>query len=84
MKPLSMKDDISTSFPYSGRSIICEASKLHLEYIRSLNINEIYPQVNALCSQVIHLCVTQKDPGNQNKDTTLSVYKSLIFRTTQL
>ena len=83
MKPVSMKEDISANFPYNGRSIICEASKLHLEYISSLNINEIYPQVTTLCSQIIHLYVTQRDPRNQNKDIALSGYKPLIFRTTQ-
>ena len=83
MKPLSMKDDLLVNFSYSGWSIICEASKLHLEYISSLNINKIYLLVAALYSPVIHLCVTQRDPGNQNKDTTLSKYKPLIFRTTQ-
>ena len=57
-------------------------SKLHLECISSSNINEVYPQVTTLCSQVLHLCVTQRDPGNQNKDTIPSGYKSLIFKTT--
>ena len=46
-----------------------EESKLHLEYISSSNINEIDPRVTILCSQVVHLCVTQMDPENQNKDT---------------
>ena len=59
-----------------------EESKLHLECISSSNINEIYPKVTILCSQVVHLCVTQRDPGNQNKDTILSGYRSLVFRTT--
>ena len=84
MKPLSMKDDISANFLDNGWSIICEALKLQLKYISSLDINEIDPQVIALCSQVIHFCVTQRDPGNRNKDTTLSGYKPLIFRATRL
>ena len=59
-----------------------EESKQHLECISSWNINEIYPHVTTLCSQVVHLCVTQRDPENQNKDTIPSEYKSLVFRTT--
>ena len=82
MKPLRVKYDISTNCPKIGRNNYGEASKLHLEYISSLNINEIYPQVTALCSQVVHLYVTQRDPGNQNKDTPPSGYKPLVFKTT--
>ena len=58
MKPLRVKYDISTNCPNTGRNNYGEALKLHFEYISSLNINEIYPQVIALYSQVIHLCVT--------------------------
>ena len=83
MTPLRMKNDISTNFPNTGINNYDEASKLHLNYISSLNINEMYPKVTALCSQVVHLCVTQKDPRNQNKDTAPSGYKPLVFRTTQ-
>ena len=59
-----------------------EESKLHLEYISSSNINELYPQVTTVCSHVVHLCVTQRDPGNQNKDTIPFSFRSLVFRTT--
>ena len=83
MKPLRVKYDISANCPNIGRNNYGEASKLHLEYISSLNINEIYPQVIALCSPVIHLCVTQRDPRNQNKDTTPSEYRPLVLGTTQ-
>ena len=83
MKPLRVKYDISKNCPNTGRNNYGEASKLHLQYISSLNINEIYPQVTALCSQVVHLCVTQRDPDNQDKDTTPSRYRPLVFRTTQ-
>ena len=57
-------------------------SKLDLECISSSNINEVYPQVTTLYSQVVHLYVTQRDPGNRNKDTIPYEYRSLIFRTT--
>ena len=83
MKPLRVKYDISANFPNTGRNNYGEESKLHLEYISLLNINEIYPQVTALCSQVVHLSVTQRDPRNQNKDTTPSGYRPLVFITTQ-
>ena len=83
MKPLRVKYDISKNYPNTCRNNYGEASKLHLEYISSLNINEIYPQVIVLCSQVVHLCVTQRDPGNQNKDIAPSGYRPLVFRTTQ-
>ena len=83
MKPLKEKYDISENCPNKGRKNNCKASKLHLEYISSLNINEIYPQMTVLRSQVVHLCVTQRDPINHNKDTTPSGYRPLVFRTTQ-
>ena len=56
-----------------------EELKSHLECLSSSNINEIYPQVTTLCSQVVHLCVTQRDPGNHNKDTIPSRYRSLVL-----
>ena len=83
MKPLRVKYDISANCPNTGRNNYGEASKLHLEYISSLIINEIYDQVTALGSQVVHLCVTQRNPRNQNKDTTPSRCRPLVFRTTQ-
>ena len=46
------------------------------------NISLSYFQVTALYSQVVHLYVTQKDPRNQSKNTTLFGYKILIFITT--
>ena len=58
MKPLRVKYDISANCPNTGRNNYGEVSKLHLEYIILLNINEIYPQFTALFSQVVHLCVT--------------------------
>ena len=83
MKPLRVKYDISANCPNISRNNYGEASKLHLEYISSLKINEIYPQVIALCYQVVHLCVTQRDLRNQNKDTTPFEYRLLVFRTIQ-
>ena len=83
MKTLRVKYDILANYPNAGRNNYGETSKLHLEYISSLNIIKIYPQVTDLCSQVVHLCVTQSDPENHNKDTSPSGYRPLVFRTTQ-
>ena len=46
------------------RTSLAKPTKLTLEYISSLNINSIYPLVTAFYSQVVHLCVTQRDLGN--------------------
>ena len=45
-----------------------------LEYISSMNIIAMYPQVTALYSQVVHPYVTQGDLRNQSTDTALSGY----------
>ena len=47
MKLVRVKYDISANCPNTCRNNYGEALKLHLEYISSLNINEIYPQVTA-------------------------------------
>ena len=43
MKPLRVKDDVSTNSPTEVGTTIVKVSKLHLEYISSLNINAKYP-----------------------------------------
>ena len=82
MKHLRVRNYLSTNCPNVGRNKMHKESKLHLECISSSNINEVYPQVTTLCSQVVYLYVTQRDPGNQNKDTIPSRYRSLVFRIT--
>ena len=49
MKPLKVKYDISENCPNKGRKIIVKHQNYtNLEYISSLNINEIYAQVTNL------------------------------------
>ena len=81
MNPLRVKIYISANFPNTCRNGLREYLKLHLECISSSNNNEIYPQVTILYSQVVQFYVTQKDPGNQKKNTIPFGYRSLIFRT---